>query len=140
MQLKPQSSPLNGRLWGARARDWAALQEIQCIPVYEAVMQRTAVGPGTRYLDVGCGAGTAAHMAAALARPLVVIFGSSSSPIWGPWPQHGPNSAARVVQNPFECNPCPGDHCYKFAQPECIFSVSFDQVKNAIAEVLAHSS
>ena len=65
MQLKPQSSPLNGRLWGARARDWAALQEIQCIPVYEAVMQRTAVGPGTRYLDVGCGAGTAAHMAAA---------------------------------------------------------------------------
>jgi heptosyltransferase-3 len=78
-----------------------------------------------------------AHMAAALARPVVVIFGSSSSPIWGPWPQQASNPASRVVQNPFVCNPCPGDRCYKFAQPECILSVSFDQVKNAVAEVLA---
>ena len=78
-----------------------------------------------------------AHMAAALARPVVVIFGSSSSPIWGPWPPNVSSPVARVVQNPFDCNPCPGDHCYKFAQPECILSVSFDQVKQAVAEVLA---
>jgi SAM-dependent methyltransferase len=65
MELKPQSSPVNGRLWGARARDWAELQEIQAIPVYEAALQRTGVGPGVRYLDVGCGAGAAAHLAAA---------------------------------------------------------------------------
>lgn len=80
-----------------------------------------------------------AHMAAALARPLVVVFGSSSSPIWGPWPRPDSNSPARVVQNPFACNPCPGDHCYQFARPDCILSVTFDQVKAAVDEVLARS-
>jgi len=53
----------NGVLWGARAADWAALQEVQCRPVYEAVMERLRVGPGTRYLDAGCGAGLAAQLA-----------------------------------------------------------------------------
>jgi ADP-heptose:LPS heptosyltransferase len=80
-----------------------------------------------------------AHMAAALARPVVVIFGSSSSPIWGPWPRRGSNPGARVVQNPFDCNPCPGDRCYQFARPKCILSVTFDQVRDAVEEVLAQS-
>lgn len=80
-----------------------------------------------------------AHMAAALARPVVVIFGSSSSPIWGPWPRPESGSPSRVVQNPFDCNPCPGDRCYKFARPECILSVTFDQVKDAVEKVLAES-
>jgi ADP-heptose:LPS heptosyltransferase len=79
-----------------------------------------------------------AHMAAALARPVVVIFGSSSSPIWGPWPRQ--SAGARVVQNPFECNPCPGDRCYQFVKPECILSVTFDQVKEAIEAVLAETT
>ncbi len=34
-------------------------------PVFEAVLERTRVGPGTRYLDAGCGAGMAAEIAAA---------------------------------------------------------------------------
>jgi SAM-dependent methyltransferase len=66
MELKPISSPVNGRLWGERARDWAEFQEVQAKPVYEAVLRRTSGGPGVRYLDVGCGAGTLAHMAVAL--------------------------------------------------------------------------
>ncbi len=65
MELKPRSSPVNGRLWGARARDWADIQEATVRSVYEAVLERTAVGPDTRYLDVGCGAGGAVHLAAA---------------------------------------------------------------------------
>jgi ADP-heptose:LPS heptosyltransferase len=81
-----------------------------------------------------------AHMAAALARPVVVIFGSSSSPIWGPWPQHASHPPARIVQNPFDCNPCPGDHCYKFARPECILSITFEQVRNAVEAVMAASA
>lgn len=80
-----------------------------------------------------------AHLAAALGRPAVVIFGSSSSAIWGPWPREGSNLQARVVQNPYACNPCPGDRCYKFDQPECILSVRFEQVKTAVDEVLAQS-
>ena len=34
-------------------------------PVFEAVLERTGVGPGTRYLDAGCGSGMAAEIAAA---------------------------------------------------------------------------
>lgn len=34
-------------------------------PVFEAVLERARVGPGTRYLDAGCGSGMAAEMAAA---------------------------------------------------------------------------
>ncbi len=34
-------------------------------PVFEAVLERTRVGPGTRYLDAGCGSGMAAELAAA---------------------------------------------------------------------------
>jgi heptosyltransferase-3 len=103
-----------------------------------SLAQFAAALAGAR-LFVGNDSGPA-HMAAALARPVVVIFGSSSSPIWGPWLRQTSNPTSLVVQNPFECNPCPGDHCYKFAQPECILSVSFDQVKNAVAEVLAQTS
>jgi ADP-heptose:LPS heptosyltransferase len=81
-----------------------------------------------------------AHMAAALSRPLVVIFGSSSSTIWGPWPRHISNPPARVVQNSYECNPCPGDRCYRFDRPECMLSVSLEQVKSAVETVLALSA
>jgi heptosyltransferase-3 len=78
-----------------------------------------------------------AHMAAALGRPGVVIFGSSSSPIWRPW---SPVGAWRVVQNSYDCNPCPGDRCYRFERPECILSVTFEQVRSAVEAVLTQST
>ena len=74
-----------------------------------------------------------AHIAVALGRPSLVIFGSSSSQTWGPWPRDGPG---HVVQNFWECNPCPGDRCYRFAQPECILSVRFEQVRAALDAAL----
>jgi len=96
-----------------------------------------------------------AHMASALSRPAVVIFGSSSSRIWGPWPRtsspettspahSGPSDLsstwkarpARIVQNFYECNPCPGDRCYRFERPECILSISVEQVWDAVKAVL----
>jgi SAM-dependent methyltransferase len=58
-----RTSPANGRLWGARARDWADIQEGQCGAAYEAVFESLSVRPGTRYCDVGCGAGMAALLA-----------------------------------------------------------------------------
>lgn len=64
----PASSPTaiaNGRLWGARARDWAELQEPQFTPTYEAVFARTGLGPQSVYCDLGCGSGLAASIAAA---------------------------------------------------------------------------
>jgi SAM-dependent methyltransferase len=62
---KPSTSKEHGRLWGVRAQDWADFMEGTVRPVFEAVLERTHVGPGTRYLDVGCGSGMAAQMAAA---------------------------------------------------------------------------
>jgi len=61
-----QTSPMNGRLWGARARDWAEIQEGQCAAAYHAVLAHAGVGRGMRHLDVGCGAGMAAALSASL--------------------------------------------------------------------------
>lgn len=63
-QRKPRTSEVNGRLWGARARDWAEIQEGLQRPIYEAAFARAGMRAGTRYLDAGCGAGLAAEMAA----------------------------------------------------------------------------
>ncbi len=62
--LKPRTSEANATLWGARAQDWADIQEGTVRPVYEGVFERADVKTGTRYLDVGCGAGMAAQIAA----------------------------------------------------------------------------
>ena len=61
---KPKTGKLNGRLWGARARDWAELQEPMTRPIYDAVFARIELGAQTNYLDVGCGSGLAAQLAA----------------------------------------------------------------------------
>ena len=61
-----RTSQTNGRLWGARARDWAEVQEGQCAATYHAVLTRADVGQGTHHLDVGCGAGMAAQLSALL--------------------------------------------------------------------------
>lgn len=58
-----RTSGANGRLWSTRARDWAEIQEGQCSAVYQAVFDSLRLGPGTRYCDVGCGAGMAALLA-----------------------------------------------------------------------------
>lgn len=55
----------NGRLWGARARDWSEIQEAQFRAAYDAVFDWYGVKTGTRYCDVGCGSGMAAEIAAA---------------------------------------------------------------------------
>ena len=62
-EAKP-TAEVNGVLWGARSADWASLQERQCRPVYEAVLERLNVGPGMAFLDAGCGSGMAAQIAA----------------------------------------------------------------------------
>jgi SAM-dependent methyltransferase len=53
------TAEIQGELWGARARDWAELQEPAWRPLYEAVLLRAGVAAGTRLLDIGCGAGGA---------------------------------------------------------------------------------
>lgn len=59
------SGGAQGELWGARARDWADVQEHVHGPLYEAVLAKIDIGPGTRLLDVGCGSGVFCGLAAA---------------------------------------------------------------------------
>jgi ADP-heptose:LPS heptosyltransferase len=72
------------------------------------------------------------HLAAAVGTPTVAVWGSSDSRRWHPWEvEH------RVVQNPFECNPCPGYRCLVAKSPLCIESVTVEQVNAAVEEVLS---
>src|SRR5919202_1964599 len=52
-----------GKLWGARARDWAEVQEPAQRALYAPVLDAAGVGEGTRLLDAGCGSGVAAAAA-----------------------------------------------------------------------------
>jgi SAM-dependent methyltransferase len=59
----PRTGESASRLWGARAKDWAEIQEGQCRPVYVVALARVGLKEGTKYLDAGCGAGMAAQIA-----------------------------------------------------------------------------
>src|SRR5205823_7933483 len=72
------------------------------------------------------------HLAAAVGTPVVAVWGSSDSRRWRPW-----SVEHRVVQNPFECNPCPGYRCLVADTPTCIESVTVQQVENALEEMMA---
>jgi len=65
-ERKTTTAKMNGKLWGARAQDWANIQEQTVRPVFLEVLKRTEVGDGTNYLDVGCGSGMATNIAAGL--------------------------------------------------------------------------
>jgi ADP-heptose:LPS heptosyltransferase len=71
------------------------------------------------------------HLASAVGTPTVASWGSSDSQAWHPW-----SVRHRVVQNPFECNPCPGYRCLVADTPLCIESVTVDQVTAAVKELL----
>jgi len=74
------------------------------------------------------------HLAAAVGTPTVAVWGSSDSRRWRPG-----SVEHRVIQNPFECNPCPGYRCLVAESPLCIESVTVEQVNAAVEELLEKS-
>jgi ADP-heptose:LPS heptosyltransferase len=71
------------------------------------------------------------HLAAAVGTPIVALWGSSDSKRWRPWlAEHA------LVQNPFECNPCPGYRCLVAPTPLCIESVTVEQAAAAAGQLL----
>lgn len=73
-------------------------------------------------LYVGNDTGTT-HMAAAVGRPVVVVFGSSNPRAWHPW-----GVPYRLVGSSRACIPCPGYHCLHYREPRCIRDVTVDEV------------
>lgn len=59
------SAALQGDLWGAQSRNWAEIQERTFLPMYSTVFDVLNIAGQTHLLDVGCGAGLAAHRASA---------------------------------------------------------------------------
>jgi SAM-dependent methyltransferase len=57
------SATVQGRLWGARAADWATYVEQVGLPLFGAALDAARVTSGTRLLDAGCGAGLLALLA-----------------------------------------------------------------------------
>jgi heptosyltransferase-3 len=81
-----------------------------------------------------------AHIAAAVKTPSVVIFGSSNTAHWRPWTPSVSSSAAEVVMEEMDCQPCHGYFCEKFNEPECIKRVPLERVIAAAERVLRESS
>lgn len=53
------SAEIQGALWGAAARDWAAYMEATALPLWSDVLQAVGAEKGVELLDAGCGAGGA---------------------------------------------------------------------------------
>lgn len=64
VMTKVGTAELQGRLWSTNAADWAEFQEPYLEPAFRAGLDVVGVGAGTRFLDVGCGAGLALRLAA----------------------------------------------------------------------------
>jgi lipopolysaccharide heptosyltransferase III len=73
------------------------------------------------------------HIAAALRKKCVVIFGASDSKVWSPW-----KTESRLVENPFPCRECPRGECESLGASQCIFYVTLDQVREACEALLTH--
>ncbi len=74
------------------------------------------------------------HIAAALGKPLVVIFGSSDSPVWSPW-----GTRHRLIRSDLPCIPCPGYYCLHYQEPMCIRSITVPRVLEAVRSLLRES-
>jgi heptosyltransferase III len=73
-----------------------------------------------------------AHLAAALQRPSVVIFGATDPVLWGPW-----QSDHRVVQTGATFDHPRGDKAIMVTNPRPISSITVDEVREVCEELLA---
>ncbi len=81
-------------------------------------------------LYVGNDTGTT-HIAAALGKKIVVIWGSSDFKAWHPW---GVKHA--LLKSELSCIPCPGYYCLHYPEPRCIRSIRVEPVLEAVKALL----
>ena len=68
------------------------------------------------------------HVAAALNRPLVALFGSTSPERTGPW-----GGTSRVIRKPFPCSPCFRKECRE--DRFCMEAIAVDEVWEALQDL-----
>lgn len=58
------TAKIQGELWSQAPKGWAEIMEPSHSPLWEAMLNASGVGSGTRFLDAGCGGGGASILAA----------------------------------------------------------------------------
>jgi ADP-heptose:LPS heptosyltransferase len=81
-------------------------------------------------LFVGCDSGPT-HAAAALKKPIVVVWGSSNFQAWHPW-----GTRFEAVRSGLPCMPCPGYTCEAFGEPKCIQDITVERVAAACEKMV----
>jgi heptosyltransferase-3 len=71
-----------------------------------------------------------AHVAAALKKKMVVIFGSADPQVWRPW-----KAEHRLLSAGLPCIPCGGHRCERFDRPRCLETISVAHVLPAVSEL-----
>jgi ADP-heptose:LPS heptosyltransferase len=71
------------------------------------------------------------HIAAALKKPVVVVWGSSDFQAWHPW-----GTPHEAVRSDLPCIPCPGYRCKAFDSPRCIQEIAVPKVFEACARMI----
>ncbi len=74
------------------------------------------------------------HAAAALRKPVVVIWGSSNFRAWHPW-----GTRHELIRSDLPCMPCPGYVCKAFGNPKCILDIPFGRVAEACDRIIAET-
>jgi heptosyltransferase-2 len=82
---------------------------------------------------VGCDSGPT-HAAAALKKPMVVVWGSSNFQAWHPW-----GTDFEAVRSELPCIPCPGYECEEYGKPRCILDIPVAKVAEACERVFEHT-
>jgi len=72
------------------------------------------------------------HVAAALGRPVVAVFGPTDPQRTGPY-----HAAGEVLRLPLDCSPCLSQYCFNPVQLECLWSLSPRRVLAAVRPWLA---
>jgi len=68
------------------------------------------------------------HMASALKKRVVVLFGPTSDITWGPWK----NEQAKILSQPFSCRPCYQDGCGGSKHSDCLATIAPKRVLDAV--------
>jgi heptosyltransferase III len=71
------------------------------------------------------------HIASALKKPVVAIFGPTSDVTWGPWR----NPRAKIVAQNLSCRPCYQDGCGGSKVSDCLTTLSVEAVVGAFDEL-----